>query len=225
MSHRIPWQSIASAAVVAFFSTGSLNASDFYVQVGAANWRSVPAVAVPSATAHANPNALGYFETSTGYAIGAGYTVNERWSLEANYCQAPTVKLLIGHAHGILYPQQQQVPAGYFQETTITTHVFSAAPAFELAIGRFTSIVAKLGIVHAQRTSETSLTSLWAEASSVTVPRLPVDSSDTHIFLSAGMRAAFPFARNSSTGMSYQRYFGIGKEFGSAVVLDIRFKF
>lgn len=225
MSQRMVRQAIASAAVAIFFSTGSLNASEFYFQVGASHWRDVPSIGVPSATAHANPNAWGFYEESWGYTIGAGYAVNERWSLEANYCQAPTVRVLVGHAHGILYPRQQQVPSGYIQETTIKTHVFSTAPVFELSLGRFTSILGKLGVVHAYRNSKTSVWGLGSESSAPTVPDLPVDRRDTHIFLTAGVRTAFPFVGDSSTGLSYQRYFGIGREYESSVTFDIQFRF
>ncbi|MCY4144241.1 MAG: hypothetical protein OXG08_11235 [Gammaproteobacteria bacterium] len=215
---------VLSAIVALLLSTGLL-ASDIYMQMGAVNWRDVPSIGFPSATASHHPRVLGFYETNSGYEIGVGYSLNERWSLEATYSPAPTITLLMGPAHGISLPEERHAPFGFVQETVLKTHVFSFSPGFELPLPRSTWIFGKLGIVHAQRNAKTSLRTFGPEAFTTSVKNPPFDSSDTHFFLSAGVRRPFLFFSNVSTRMSYQKYFGIGREFNSSLKLDFQYRF
>ncbi len=225
MFNRLFARRVVLGTVLALFPSTGLLASDIYLQVGAVNWRDVPSIGFPSATAKGNPRALGIYESNAGYEIGFGYSLNERWSLEATYSPAPDITLFIGPAHSILLPDEQQVPLGFVKKTTLKTHVFSFSPMFELPLPRSTWIHGKLGIVHAQRDAKTSLRSLEPGAFAHTAANPPFDRSDTHFFLAAGVRRPFLLFGNVSTRMSYQKYFGIGSEFASALKLDFQYRF
>ena len=197
----------------------------FYVAGGLVKWASVTTstnVSLQNSSIAIPPESVSASSKDTGYRISAGFSFNERWSVEGSYIVGPTQEVKISEVPIEVFDSPFLLDAESKREVT----VLRLNPVYEYMLRDPISVQVKTGIARIQSEVVSTNSARSAVPGGFTLPRQSVTESQDEIraFAASALKLNFQDGKIAIVA-SLVQYYEASAGLGQALELDLLWRF